>query len=247
VAAYGSTEGFAEALAARGLTLVSGFFADIDRTEWRTTEGRAAILRSAGEYAEFVARAGGSVLVAGLPLRRTVGARPAQFVDMATAGPLADLANEIGDVTLRHGVRLALHTEAHSMLATGRDVDLFMLLTDPMYVGLCPDTAHLTLSGADPVQVVSRHRERIVLAHWKDALGPAPMDVEIDERIYAAHGPYFCPLGSGVVDWFAWARLMREIGFSAPTLLELDMVPDPVAEMQAARRFVSTSLAPLYT
>ncbi|MGW0662065.1 sugar phosphate isomerase/epimerase family protein [Streptodolium elevatio] len=247
VAAYGSPEGFAEALAQRELTLVSGFFADIDRHEWRTPEGRRDILRAAGEYADFLHRAGGSVLVAGLPLRRTVGAQPAVFVDMAAAEPLAALLNEIGDVTLRQGVRLALHTEAHSVLCTGRDVDLFMLLTDPMYVGLCPDTAHLTLSGADPVEVVSRHRERIVLAHWKDALGPAPMDVEIDEKIFVAHQPYFCPLGSGVVDWFAWARLMREIGFTAPTLLELDMVPDPIGEMRAARRFVSTSLAPLYT
>ncbi|MDI2125614.1 sugar phosphate isomerase/epimerase family protein [Yinghuangia seranimata] len=247
VAAYGSPEGFAEALKDHGLTLVSGFFADIDRVDWRTPDGRREVLRSAADYADFLQRAGGTVLVAGLPLRRTLGALPASFVDMATAEPLAALLNEIGHTTLRHGVRLALHTEAHSMLCTGRDVDLFMLLTDPMYVGLCPDTAHLTLSGADPVHVVSRHRERIVIAHWKDALGPAPMDVEIDEQVYVAHQPYFCPLGSGVVDWFAWARLMREIGFTAPTLLELDMAPDPVAEMRAARRFVSTALAPLYT
>ncbi|NUU21989.1 MAG: xylose isomerase, partial [Streptomycetaceae bacterium] len=124
VAAYGSPEGFAEALEARGLTLVSGFFAEIDRSEWRTPEGRRDILRAAAEYADFLQRAGGSVLVAGLPLRRTVGAQPALFVDMATAEPLAALLNEIGDVTLRHGIRLAVHTEAHSMMCTGRDVDL---------------------------------------------------------------------------------------------------------------------------
>lgn len=246
VAAYGSPEGFADALTARELTLVSGFFAEIDRHDWRSPGGRRDLLAAADQHAEFVSRAGGTVLVAGLPLRRTVGARPAQFVDLAAAEPLAGVLNEIGDVSLRHGVRLALHTEAHSMLCTGRDVDLFMLLTDPMYVGLCPDTAHLTLAGADPVQVVSRHRERLVIAHWKDASGPAPMHVEIDEQIYMAHQPYFRPLGQGVVDWFAWARLLRDIGFTAPTLLELDMVPDPVADMRAARTFVSTALAPLY-
>jgi sugar phosphate isomerase/epimerase len=245
IAAYGSAAGFKEELDRRGMTLFSGFFVGLDE-RWTTEEGRDGIVEDAKVYADFLAAAGGEVMVAGTPLRTTLGADKPVFTDIHVATVVADLANRIGYECFKRGIKLALHTESHSMLWTSRDVDLFMMLADPMYVGLCPDTAHLTLSGSDPVQVVSRHRDRIVTAHWKDALGPAPRDLEITPTVFDDHKPYFCKLGEGIVDWHAFARLMNEIGLPGPTLIELDMAEDPVADAKAARTFVSTALAPLY-
>ena len=244
IAAYGSIEGFQQALRARNLTVVSGYFGDLEHSvDPLDPENQEAILASADEHAEFIHACGGGYLVVGLPMRRRRPGTPPSFVDLRAAEPIGDLLNRMGAVTQRHGVRVALHTEAHSIFWTGRDVDLFMLLTDPMYVSMCPDTGHLVLGGADPVHVLDRHRERMVIAHWKDAIGPVPPGLPIDEKIHDIHREYFRGVGSGVVDWFGWSRLLRELRYDGCTLLELDAAADPVGEITRARTFVQTALS----
>src|SRR5262245_6195311 len=175
VKTYGSIEGFARELDRRGLSVASGFFAELEHgSSIADPEVQAKILASAGEYAAFIKACGGDAMVIGLPMRKSPGAEPPLFVDIRLATELADFLNRLGALVAKEGVRLALHTEAHSMFSTARDVDLFMLLTDPAYVSFCPDTAHLIVAGADPLDVIRRHKERMVIAHWKDALGPMP-------------------------------------------------------------------------
>jgi inosose dehydratase len=193
-------------------------------------------------YAEFVRDAGGDTLVVGAPMRRSTNAVPPLFVDLAFMSGIADLLHHVGDATLRLGVRTAVHTEAHSVFCTRRDVDLLMTLTDPTYVFMCPDTGHLTLSGANPTEVMSDHLERMVISHWKDAIGPMTEDVPIDEGIHYAHRNYFRRVGAGSIDWNAWADLVRRSAVAGVTLLELDAVPDPIAEMTAAREYIEHHL-----
>ena len=102
------------------------------------------------------------------------------------AGPLADALNRVGQATLKDGVRVALHSEHSSLFCSARDIDLLLLLTDPEYVGFCPDSAHLVLAGGDPVAIVSRHVDRVLITHWKDATGPYSPDLPIDEEIDGA-------------------------------------------------------------
>lgn len=246
VKTFGSLDRFSSAMGARGLTLASGFFAELEHGSDITDPAvKARVLDLAERYAEVIAACGGDAMVIGLPMRRSRDANPPLFVDLATAQRLADVLNEIGALTLRKGVRLALHTEAHSMFCLPRDVDLFMLLTDPVYVGFCPDAAHLLASGADPVAVTTRHIERVVVAHWKDATGPMPADMPIDEHIHDRHQAYFCRLGAGRVDWPAWARMYRDHGLSGWAVLELDAAADPLTEIVASRQFVETALLPI--
>jgi sugar phosphate isomerase/epimerase len=244
--AYGSVDRFRNALVSRGLGVVSGYFGGLESAASIEGSAREEIVGAAREYAEFLAAVGGKFLVTGMPMRRTRGEQPATFVDIAAAAPLADLVNRIGAATQERGIQVALHTESHSVFWTPRDVDLFMLLTDPMYVSLCPDTGHLALAGADPVHVASRHRERLVIAHWKDAIGPVPLGLPIDEQIFQRQASYFRRTGTGVVDWFAWSRLLQDIRYDGCTLLELDAVEDPIGEMTAARGFVETALRRFY-
>ncbi len=236
IEAFGSARGFRRELDLRGLHVKSGFHVAFG---WAPGADVSAEVDAAIEYAEFLAAAGGDTLVVGPPLRRTRDARPPLFIDLPFASAVADVAHAVGDATLRAGVRTAVHTEAHSMLCTRRDVDLLMTITDPEYVFLCPDTAHITLSGSDPVETVSAHRERVVIAHWKDAVGPMPSGMSIDGSIHVAHRQYMCALGSGVVDWPAWAALYDRTAGRDVRLLELDAVPDPVAEMRNAKAFAT--------
>jgi inosose dehydratase len=246
-AAYGSVDGFSQALRERGLGIVSGYFGDLEHAGALDAAGQSAVIDSARRYAEFLAETGGKYLVTGMPMRRTRGERPASFVDLTTAAPIADLVNRVGAATQEAGVEVALHTESHSVFWTPRDIDLFMLLTDPMYVAMCPDTGHIALGGGDPVHVMDRHRERLVIAHWKDASGPVPLGLPIDEGIFERQASYFRRTGTGVVDWFGWSRLLREIGYTGCTLLELDAAEDPITEMRLARDFVATALSRFYS
>lgn len=244
--AFGSVAGFARALQARGLAVSGGFFADLEHgVDIADLAVAAQVLDRAERYGEAIAACGGDALVVGLPMRATCDANPPVFVDLDRGRRIAYVLNQMGARLHRNDVRLALHTEAHSMLAHARDVDLFMLLTDPVYVGLCPDAAHLVLSGADPVSVVRRHAERVVTAHWKDAIGPMPVDVPIDADIHRRHRPYFCRLGDGRVDWAAWARLYRDRGLGGWAVLELDASANPLTDIAAAQAFVEAELRPI--
>lgn len=245
IAAYGSAQAFAAEIASRGLSVVSAYFADIEHAEDVTDPAtRDAILSAAETESAFLAEIGASFLVAGLPMRRNnaQGDNLAP-VDLATAVPIADIANEVGAITARHGVTLALHTESHSVFWTPRDVDLFLLLTDPFLVAFCPDTGHIVLGGGDPVQVVSRHRERVVIAHWKDAAGAFREKALVDGDIFARHRPYFRAAGQGIVDWPAFATTLAEIGYEGGILLELDVASDPVGQLIAARTFLEGATA----
>jgi sugar phosphate isomerase/epimerase len=247
VATYGSVDGFAHELSRRGLSLASGFFAELESgTTIADPDVQARILASARDYAAFISACGGDAMVIGLPMRKSPDAEPPLFVDLKMAEGLADFLNRLGALVAREGVRLALHTEAHSMFSTARDVDLFLMLTDPVYVSFCPDTAHLIVAGADPLEVVKRHKERMVIAHWKDALGAMPADTPIDEAIHERHRPYFCGFGVGRVDWHAWVRLLRDVKFRGWAILELDAAPDPIADIAAGRAFIQSALSPIY-
>ncbi|MFF4119067.1 sugar phosphate isomerase/epimerase family protein [Streptomyces sp. NPDC001714] len=246
LAAFGSADGFRKELDVRGLSVLSGFFVDISSQPSLESTDWAALTEQALEYAEFLASMGCSTMVAGLPMRTTRDAVPPVFVDLGYATALGGHLNEIAAATLRgSGVRLALHTEAHSVFWTPRDVDLFMMATDPLYVAFCPDTGHIRMSGSEPAGVAERHRERIVIAHWKDASGTAPFDISIDEHLHHDHQTYFRRVGAGAVDWAAWAALMARTGLRDDVLLEVDAVPDPVAELTAARTFIQHNLLPL--
>jgi sugar phosphate isomerase/epimerase len=245
VRTYGSVDDFAQQLSSRHLSIASGFFADFpDGRDLTDATIQAGVIERAALYAEFLKTCGAGALVLGLPMRKSPLAPDAFFVDLAYVSTLASFLNRLGKAVLERGIKLAIHTEAHSVFSTPRDVDLFLTLTDPTYVSFCPDTAHLVLTGADPIEVVHRHQDRVLIAHWKDAVGPMPADTPIDEQIHQRHKPYFCRLGTGRVDWFAWIRLLRDAKYSGWAVLELDAIADPVAEIIGSRKFVEQALLP---
>ncbi len=250
-AAYGSAEGFASALQDRGLELCSGFFSAFDPDSGRSLsfanpDDHDRIIGMAEEYASFLRGCGSEIMVTALPLRRSRDADPPLFVDLRLAETMAGALNRMGYATLKLGVKLALHPEAFSTFRNGRDADLLMALTDPTYVHLCPDTAQFTVAGSDPVEIASRHRDRLLITHWKDAVGRAPEDVPIDETIYARQVQWFAPVGEGVVDWPRWMRLLRDLRYEGWAVFELDAATDPVSELRQILAYVRHALSHIY-
>jgi inosose dehydratase len=231
--AFGSAPAFRRELAARGLSVVSAFVAGSDCPDWRDGDNLPAIVADAQRRAAFLADVGAELLVTGLPMRATYGTRPPFFVDAAYMTRMADIAHVVGEAVAQQGVKLVFHTESNSTLWYERDIDLFMALTDPRYVWLCPDSCHIALGGGDPVAVARRHSQRIALAHWKDAVTPIDVELTIDETVFAQQQPYMAELGTGLVDWPGWADAMSRTPGAGIVLIELDEAADPVAALRA--------------
>ncbi|MDV7221403.1 sugar phosphate isomerase/epimerase family protein [Streptomyces prunicolor] len=240
--AFGSAQGFRRELVSRGLAVVSAFVAGEDSPDWRDAGNLPAIVADAERRAAFLVDVGAELLVAGLPMRTTFGARPPLFVDAPYMTRMADIAHAVGEAVSRQGVRLAFHTESNSTLWYERDIDLFMSFTDPRYVWLCPDSCHIALGGGDPVAVARRHARRVALAHWKDAVRPIDVELTIDETVFAQQQPYMAELGSGIVDWKGWADAMSRTPGADTVLIELDEAADPVAALLAGRAVASSVL-----
>lgn len=233
---FGSAKAFRAELESRGLEVVSAFMADAPA--WSGTADIGAIVADAERRAAFIAEAGGELLVTGLPMRKTRGVRPPMFIDAAFMAQMAGIAHAVGEAISQQGIKLALHTESNSALWYERDIELFMAYTDPRYVWLCPDSCHITLGGGDPVRVARRHDQRIILAHWKDAVGRIDTDLVIDHSIYSQQQRYMADFGAGIVDWPAWSEAMLATPGKDIVLLELDAASDPVAALKSGRAVV---------
>ncbi|MGB9112342.1 MAG: sugar phosphate isomerase/epimerase [Acidimicrobiales bacterium] len=244
VKTYGSSSEFAKFLMTSGISVISGFFSGFEyAVDLFSDQTERQVIKDAKRYAEFLAGAGADVIVAGMPMRKLGNPERPAFVDLDYAQKLAALINRVGAATLSEGVRLALHPEVGSVFCARRDIDLFLLLTDAAYVDFCPDTAHIFLGGASPVDVLRDHYERITIAHWKDAVGRWPSGDDVNERRFELEADYFRRVGTGDVDWTGWANGLERAGFEGWAILELDAAPNPIEDMTAAREFVVTLTA----
>jgi inosose dehydratase len=81
----------------------------------------------------------------------------------------ADSLNKIGMETLKLGIKLAPHPHVGSLVQDQREVDLLMKETDPRYVWMTADLAHLVLGGLVPMEVLTTYWPRIAEIHYKGA------------------------------------------------------------------------------
>jgi inosose dehydratase len=103
---------------------------------------------------------------------------------------------KLGELASGHGLRLALHPHAGTLVETADDIDAVLAHGEPDW---CLDTGHLAIGGADPVEFVRSHAERIVHVHLKD------VDLELAEQVRsgklslleATRLGLFRPLGDG--------------------------------------------------
>lgn len=237
VAAFGSAAGTYDSLARAGLRIISGFHPAFF---WDGLEINDAY-NDLAPYAAFLAEAGASTVVLGLPETRQ------RLLDLAGETARADLLDRlavlIDGVAARlvsSGLTVAIHTESHSVAVRSQDLRRLLERTDPATVGLCPDSAHLTLMGEDAVAVAAEFADRVLISHWKDAIGPFPANLILGDDIHAMHREFMRPLGTGAVNWSAWADVMELTPTADVRLLELDATLDPVGEMIRAQRFAET-------
>lgn len=260
LAAYGSTANLQQALEQRGLVLTSSY------APGRQLIGNAMADPAAQAYADdymerharFLVEMGADIITIGNIARSRFGNESPD--DTATAADFerpvarevherfADQLNRLGGIIGKHGVRMAIHTDAYSVCSRNEDIATVMSLTDPTTVQLCPDAGHITLDGGDAVEVLRAHIDRIPTMHWKDCATPLSGHVlrgDQKER-HAVMLTYFRVLGSGTVDWKEWMTVLRDNGWKGWATEEIDMSPDPVGELRQGLEYFRTELASIY-
>lgn len=152
-----------------------------------------------------------------------LGRRPAAGTTDAQLQAIAGALNDLGREVSRLGIRLAPHPHIWGPVERPEEIDRLLELTDPAYVWLTLDTAHVLLGGGDPLEVLERHWDRIAALHWKDAApayrgwtGPTPTRDEHERECL------YKDLGAGGVDLERVWRVVEERRYRYWITLDLD-------------------------
>ena len=152
--------------------------------------------------------------------------------------------DRIGEHARSRGVVVCLHPHVGTMVETGEETERVVAGSS---VGLCVDTGHLLVGGADPVALTAAHPERVVHVHLKDVDGSLAQQV-IDGTLtfgQAVKAGMFRPLGRGDVDIAAMVRTLESAGYQGWYVLEQDVMLDgppegagPIADVRASHAYL---------
>jgi inosose dehydratase len=149
------------------------------------------------------------------------------------------------------GLTMALHPHAGSVVETDAQIERILAGSD---VPVCLDSGHLAIGGADPVEFVRRHADRIVHVHLKD------LDAGLAEQVgtgalslvEATRRGMFRPLGRGDVAIDEVVGMLDRHGYERWLVLEQDTTltgeeppvgSGPISDVQASIEYLA-SLAP---
>lgn len=168
--------------------------------------------------------------------------RPA-LDDKGWATLLANL-DQLADRAAERGVVAALHPHVGTMVETADEVEHVLAGSQ---VGLCVDTGHLLVGGADPVALAVAHAGRVVHVHLKDVDDAVATRVRSGELTYgdAILEGLYTPLGAGDVDVATLVGALETARYTGWYVLEQDVklrgAPQgegPVADVRTSLDFL---------
>lgn len=202
-----------------------------------------ANLATAAATAELLAAVGGRYLVSCPVSSLAAWGRPtltdAEWAHLCTALGTVDA------IAAGHGLTQVLHPHVDSLVEQAHELERVLAATD---VRFCLDTGHLTIGGADPVDVARRHAARVGLVHLKDVrLAVAERLVRHELTLMeAVQAGVFTPLGQGDVAIDKVILTLEDAGYSGWYVLEQDVAltggepggEGPVADVRASVAFL---------
>jgi inosose dehydratase len=206
-----------DCLAAFDLSIVGGFVPALLYRPDRI-DGELDYVRRA---ARQLASTGSHVLVLGPSSHHPGYDTPVDMSDDEWTAFLANL-RRLEDVVGEAGLRTALHPHWGMAIATEHDIDRLLAASD---VGICLDTGHAYLGGADPVDVARTARDRVLHVHLKDVDPVAAARVRTGDVPFrqAVIDGLFVPLGRGAVDIAGVIAALEGGGYRGWYVLEQDV------------------------
>ena len=209
------TERVRELLDRTGLELVGGFLPVVLHDPARLDATLAKVRRTAAFFAEL----GGHVLCSAAVVddewSSPIELGPSQWDHLLAALPLVDA------VAAEHGVVHALHPHWGTLIERAGAVDRVL---DGSDVGICLDTGHLALGGADALRIARAYPHRVVHVHLKDvsdAVAQRLLAGELD-LVGAVQAGLFRPLGEGDAGVGDVVAALEESGYAGWYVLEQD-------------------------
>ncbi|TFE25555.1 myo-inosose-2 dehydratase [Cohnella luojiensis] len=124
--------------------------------------------------------------------RRTPHESEVLRLDEAGWSSLAEGLNAAGRIAREYGLKLTYHHHGGTVVERPEEIDKLMELTDPEYVFLLFDSGHAHYGGANPLDVLRKHYDRIAYIHLKDVRR------EKLERARADHSDFVTCIRNGV-------------------------------------------------
>jgi sugar phosphate isomerase/epimerase len=116
----------------------------------------------------------------------------------------ADFLRQLLEICKSNAVKLNLHSHIYEV--EDNEYDLKGTLARLPDVKLGPDLDWLVGAGIDPVDFIQRYKDRIIFAHLRDR---------------KSDGKWSEAMGEGNLDYAAYGRALRAIGFSGELVIEL--------------------------
>lgn len=208
-------------LSAHSLSLAAGFVtAVLHRRDQREQE-----LAEVERQAALLGEAGADVLVLGAALGSGGGYDQSAELSEPEWEALLEGLDAASAAGARHGLVTVLHPHFGTAVERGPQV---ARIVNRSNIGLCIDTGHLMVGGADPAEVVRIAGTRVAHVHLKDVdagLAARVRSGELGYRDAVMRGMYR-PLGDGDVDLLAVLELLAARNYSGWYVLEQDVVLD---------------------
>jgi inosose dehydratase len=166
------------------------------------------------EYAAFLKSLGG------LNLQVTDGGSADGKYSRSQMKVFGEHLNELGKTAEDFGLNLGYHPHFGTFGETREGLKRVLDATDPRYVKLIADVAHLTLGGSDPAEVIRTYHDRLSLVHLKDVRKDVAELAQANRDLVRSSAYHFCEIGRGAVDFQAVIHALR--GFQGWLIVELD-------------------------
>jgi inosose dehydratase len=229
-----------EYLDERSLSLVGGFVPAVLYRAERAERDLEYVRRAS----RLLAAAGSLVMVLGPATDQDGYDHSVELSDAEWSLLLANLKRVTG-IAAESGLRTALHPHWGMAVEKARHVERVLDGSDS---GLCLDTGHLYLAGADPVAVAKQAVGRVHHVHLKDVDGALAARVRSGQARFrqSVIEGMFVPLGAGAVDIAGVISTLEATGYQGWYVLEQDVSLDrepapgagPVADAEASVTFL---------
>jgi inosose dehydratase len=205
-------------LGRHGLRLVGGFVTAV----LHDPAVRDAQLADVESQAAWLSSLGAEVLVLAAAIGRA-GYSASAAVDDAGWSELFASLDRVAAIAARYRLALAVHPHFGTVIERAAHVERFL---EGCAHGLCLDTGHLALGGADPVRIAERAGGRVRHVHLKDVypeLAARVRDGTVDYAPAVRRGLYRA-LGDGSARIADVLALLEGSGYTGWYVLEQDVM-----------------------
>jgi len=218
-------------LAKRGMQLVSQWksvlFSDpsYQEVELESYRKHAEFLQQMGCKVISTCESGGSPLFD--PRSRSQNQKGVVRLDDTGWRSLAEGLNKAGAIAKEYGLTLTYHHHGGTVVEQPDEIDRLMALTDPEMVSLLYDTGHAYYGGADPLEVLQKHYDRIAYVHLKDVRKEVLVKAQTEQVDFIScirRGVFTLP-GTGDLDFRPIIEQLVARGYDGWAMLEGEQDP----------------------